>query len=114
MLNASAARALPVWPAIQPLPAALAAFCKRRLRFSTTIFVGRWHTFIPRRVPFHMCLGRPVALTKTAPAEPGFDAEVARVHAAYKREIARVYADHRAQFGYGRRELAFIEDGKSK
>lgn len=100
--------------AIQPLPRRLADFCKKTLRFSTSIFVGRWHTFVPRRVPFNLCIGRPCVVQQLAPEEAGFDAEVERVHAAYKAEIRAIYERYKLQFGYEQRELVFVEDAKTK
>jgi len=96
--------------AISPLPRAISDFCKKKLRFSTSFFVGRWGIFIPQRTPFHMCLGRPCPVKKLEPSDVGFDAEVARVHAAYKAELQAIYEQHKAQFGYGERELVFLED----
>jgi len=100
--------------AIQPLPRVVADFCKARLRFSTALFVGRWGTFVPRRVPFHMVLGRPCAVTQLGVDEEGFEAEVERVHAAYKAELIETYERHRKQFGYEERSLLFAEDAKTK
>lgn len=98
--------------AIQPLPKTVAEFCKRKLRFSTAMFIGRWYTFVPRRVPFHMVIGKPCAVTKLDPSEDGFNAEVERVAAAYKAEIRATYERHRAQFGYEERALVFVGDAK--
>ena len=53
-------------------------------------------------------------MKKLAPEDPGFDAEVERVHAAYKAEIVATYERYRQQFGYGQRELLFLEDAKKK
>jgi len=100
--------------AVSPLPRAVADFCKKKLRFSTTLFVGRWKSFVPRRVPFHMCIGKPCAVKQLVPEEAGFDAEVERVHKAYKAQIAETYEKYRTQFGYGGRELIFVEDAKAK
>ena len=100
--------------AIQPLPKAVADFCKAKLRFSTAIFVGRWFTFIPRRVPFHMCIGAPCAVKQIAPDGAGFEEEVSRAHAAYKAELADLYERHKTEFGYEKRKLIFLEDTKRK
>jgi hypothetical protein len=40
--------------AVNFFPAWLAAWFKKRLRMSTSVFVGRWCTIMPHRVPFHM------------------------------------------------------------
>lgn len=100
--------------AIQPLPKAVADFCKSRLRFSTTLFVGRWWTFVPRRVPFHMCLGKPCAVKQLATDDAGFDAEVQRVHAEYQAELIATYERHKDAFGYGSRALVFVQEEGEK
>ena len=100
--------------AIQPLPRAVSHFCKSRLRFSTSLFVGRWWSFIPRRVPFHMCLGKPCAVRHLPPDHADFEVEVARVHAEYKAEIEATYERHKVEFGYGKRQLVFVDEGKQK
>ena len=53
-------------------------------------------------------------MTKLETDDACFDAEVDRVHAAYKAEIAATFERYRAQFGYEARELVFVEDSKSK
>ena len=52
-------------------------------------------------------LGTMPAIKARPGAELDFDAEVARVHAAYKAELKRLYAAHQEQFGYEGRELVF-------
>ena len=113
--------------AVSPVPRVVAEFCMRRLRFSTALFVGRWGTFVPNRVPFHMVVGAPVAVGASfkrdaataapsasaggapdAAAAAAFEAEVARVHAAYKAGIRALYDQNKARFGYGQRELVFL------
>ena len=98
--------------AVQPLPRPITRFLQATLRISTTLFVGRYGTPIPRRVPFNMCFGRPIPTSAPPAADADADAllgaEVARVHAAYKAELRRLYLEQRERFGYGGRELVFV------
>uniref|UniRef100_A0A7S3FFM5 diacylglycerol O-acyltransferase n=1 Tax=Haptolina ericina TaxID=156174 RepID=A0A7S3FFM5_9EUKA len=100
--------------AVSPLPRALADYLKRKFRISTSIFMGRWGTFVPRRVPFHLCIGRPCRVTQRSPDHPDYAEEVKRVHAAYVMEIKAIYESYRERFGYGARELIFVDDGAKK
>ena len=101
--------------AVRFLPQPIAAWLKRNLRISSNAFIGRYGSFIPRRVPFNLVLGKPIP-TKASPAADArdeasaagvFDAEVDRVHAAYKTELRRLYTEHKARFGYEGRDLVF-------
>eukprot|EP00966_Prymnesium_polylepis_P163678 3783841-Prymnesium_polylepis.1 len=60
-----------------------------------------------------MVIGKPCAVRQLAPGDDGFDAEVERVHAAYKAEIRATYQANRVRFGYENRELIFVEDARS-
>ncbi len=99
--------------AVNLLPSRITKWLQKRLRMSTTIFLGRFYSFIPYRVPFHMCIGRPVPV-KWCPdgtPEAEIDAEVRRVHAAYKKELQAIYDANKAKYGYQDRKLVFACDG---
>ena len=103
--------------AVSPLPAPVAKFLQKQLRMSTTCFLGRWNLFLPRRVPFTLCIGTPIPTRQCVePAE--LDAEVARVHALYKAELAKIYEANKESCGYGGRKLVFtceqIEERKKQ
>ena len=98
--------------AVNLLPQKISKWIQKTIRMSTTIFLGRFYSFIPYRVPFHMCIGREIAV-KHCPegtAEDVIDAEVRRVHAAYKAELAHIYHSNKKLYGYERRELVFSCD----
>lgn len=46
--------------AVRPIPAGLAGWLRRKFRFSSNVFVGRFGLPIPRRVPFNLCIGEPI------------------------------------------------------
>ena len=92
--------------AVSALPAAFAKWLQKRLRISTTMFVGRFNLFLPCRVPFTLCLGAPIPVTKCTEAV-SMDAEVARVHALYKQALRDLYANNHESCGYGGRRLVF-------
>lgn len=102
-------------------PTFLANFIQKTFRASTTGAIGRWNLFIPRRVPFDMCIGKPVPVERPAPppqamstaddadcADFAFEQEVLRMHEAYKQEIRSIYAKYKDKFGYGDRRLVFL------
>mmetsp|Transcript_28788 Transcript_28788/g.73905 ORF Transcript_28788/g.73905 Transcript_28788/m.73905 type:complete len:341 (-) Transcript_28788:340-1362(-) len=92
--------------AVSPLPASLAKWLQKTLRVSTTMFVGRLNLFLPRRVPFVLCIGAPIQTTRcTDPA--AVDVEVARVHAIYKQALRDLYSANQETCGYGGRGLVF-------
>ena len=95
--------------AVRLLPRPLASWLKRTLRASSNGFVGRYGTPVPRRVPFNLVIGDPIA-TAAAPSAAATDAEVARVHSLYRAELSRIYHEHRDAFGYGGRELVFANE----
>ena len=95
--------------AVSPLPAGLAKWLQKHLRMSTTCFLGRWNLFLPRRVPFTLCLGAPIPTRQTNDAA-ALDAETLRVHALYKQALRDLYESHRQSCGYGGRELVFMCD----
>lgn len=105
--------------AVPLLPKPLAAWLQRTMRISSNIFLGRYYTFIPSRVPFNMCIGKPVAVDPvaalTSAEDPmAFEAEVQRVHAEYKQELRRLYEANKARFGYEERTLVFACDEVKK
>ena len=97
--------------AVRPLPRGLSDFLRRKLRVSTTLFVGRFGLFVPRRVPFDLCVGAPVSVAKRAPGTPEYDAEVQRVYEAYIAEIAQTFEMHKVACGYANRKLVFSGSG---
>lgn len=99
--------------AVRPIPAGLALWLRKKFRVSTNVFVGRYGTFVPKRAPFNLIIGRPIAPAQNL-AEDGaaFEAEVARIHAAYKEELRRMYRENQARFGYEDRQLVFACEGK--
>merc|ERR1712071_468404 len=91
---------------VQLLPVSLAKFLQKTLRMSSTIFIGRWGLPFPRRVPLNLVIGRPVA-TQKCEDQSAVDQEVARVHAAYKDELCRIFEENKSKFGYSDRKLVF-------
>jgi len=98
-----------------PWPTWVVDTLRRRFRTSTALFVGRWGTFLPRRVPLNMCIGAPIPVRKLAPTEKGHDEEVAVAYEAYRAAIAALYEENKEKFGYQDRALVFeSEDKKSR
>lgn len=89
------------------LPQWLVLFFQRKFRMSTSLFVGRFYSFLPYRVPFHMCIGRPIETVCIDDDETAFDAEVKRVHTAYRAELKRLYEENKSQYARRDRELVF-------
>lgn len=102
---------------ISPLPSSMARFLQKKLRMSTNIFLGRW-LVMPFRVPFNLCVGRPVSVKQCTEEGSELDAEVARVHAEYKKELALLFEDNKSRFNYAQRKLVFVceqaEEARSK
>ena len=94
--------------AVNALPSTLSKWLKKTLRMSSTIFMGRFWTFIPYRVPFHMCIGKPIAVKHFPEESIESDAEVARIHALYKAQLKSLYQTNKKQFGYNDRPLVFV------
>lgn len=92
--------------AVSPLPSGLAKWLQQTLRMSTTCFIGRWLTFMPRRVPFTLCLGAPIP-TRQCTEAADLDLEVKRVHALYKQGLRELYEANKVACGYGARTLVF-------
>jgi len=88
-------------------PEWLVLFFQRKFRMSTSFFVGRFWSFIPYRVPFHMCIGRPIPVSYKEGDADAFEAEVKRVHALYKDELKRLHEENKSQYGKPDRELVF-------
>lgn len=98
-----------------PWPTWVVDALRRRFRVSTALFVGRWGTFLPRRVPLNMCIGPPITVRRLAPTEEGYEEEVAVAYKAYRATIARLYEDNKEKFGYQDRALVFeCEEKKSR
>lgn len=100
--------------AVSPLPARLAKWLQKTLRISTTMFVGRYNLFLPRRVPMTLCVGAPITVAKCS--EPAaIDAEVARVHELYKQQLRTLFESNKESCGYASRALVFTcEEAKQK
>ena len=98
--------------AVNPLPKFAQKFCRKVLRMSTNIFVGRFG-ILPKRVPLNLCIGKPIPV-RVAAEGLAFDSEVERVHAQYKAELRRLYKENAAKFGYEDRELVFLCEKKAK
>ena len=98
--------------AVNPLPKFAQKFCRKVLRMSTNIFVGRFG-ILPKRVPLNLCIGKPIPV-RVAAEGLAFDSEVERVHALYKAELRRLYQENAAKFGYEDRELVFLCEKKGK
>lgn len=92
--------------AVAILPPQAATFLKRQFRISSTVFVGRWGTFVPARTPFNLIVGKPVA-TKMCVGGPELEEEVARVHAAFKMELRNIFEANKKRFEYADRDLVF-------
>ena len=60
--------------------------------------------FLPTRVPNDLVLGDPLELQCATPGEPT-DAEVQAAHAAYVAALRALFDAHKADFGYGDRQL---------
>lgn len=60
--------------------------------------------FLARRVPNDLVLGEPLELQCVKPGEPT-DGEVQAAHAAYIEALRKLFDDHKAEFGYGDRQL---------
>jgi len=102
--------------AVQPvslLPKGIARFLQKKLRMSTNGFLGRC-LVMPFRVPFNLCVGRPVLVSQIIEDGAQLDAEVTRVHKAYKAELQSLFETNKKHFAYAERKLVFIceEDGK--
>jgi len=98
--------------AVNLLPEWLSKWMQKTFRMSTTIFLGRFCTFIPYRVPFNMCIGREIPVKHCPDGTPDgeIDAEVVRVHALYKAELKNIYDSNKKLYGYENRELIFLCD----
>jgi len=93
--------------AVNALPAFLTKWVRNKFRMSTTVFLGRYCTFMPYRVPFNLVIGKEIGVKHIPEDGPAGDAEVARVHMEYKAELTRIYEANRERFGYGGRKLIF-------
>merc|ERR1712218_147326 len=92
--------------AVSPLPSGISKWLRKRFRMSTTAFVGRWMLPMPRRVPFELCIGRPIAVTQCSDGD-ALEAEVLRVHKLYKQELIDIYESNKHRCGYDGRALVF-------
>ena len=60
--------------------------------------------FLPKRVPNDLVFGEPLELACAKKGEPT-DAEVQAAHAAYVGALKKLFDAHKAEFGFGDREL---------
>lgn len=91
--------------AVSPLPSAIAKWLRRNFRMSTTAFIGRWMLPMPHRVPFYLCIGKPISVKQCSDLDA--IAEVERVHDLYKQELKAIYEANRERCGYSGRALVF-------
>ncbi|CAD7955389.1 unnamed protein product [Amoebophrya sp. A25] len=119
--------------AVPLLPRPVQEFLQKNFRISTTWFTGRWGMFIPKRVPFMICLGKPIEITSTskrnvvgvenkcsalgsdgkqakkAMQDEAEEAEVERVYEAYKAGIVEVFEHYKLEaHGYEKRTIEFL------
>jgi 1-acyl-sn-glycerol-3-phosphate acyltransferase len=62
--------------AVNLFPVKIARWIKKKFRMSSTIFIGRFGTFMPFRVPFNMCIGKPIVVKHCLDEGVETDAEV--------------------------------------
>ena len=60
--------------------------------------IGRWGLPVPRRVPFMMVSGKPIAVEKVARDDPRFHAVVDETHARVVKELQALYERNRAKY----------------
>ncbi|KAG1673426.1 hypothetical protein FOA52_002191 [Chlamydomonas sp. UWO 241] len=77
----------------------------RRIRAALGFLYGRFGLPLPRPLPIFMVTGKAIKVTKTAKDDPGFDAEVDRVHALVVSELQALYDRHKAEYGWANRPL---------
>jgi hypothetical protein len=81
------------------------ATLSRKLRAALAIMYGRWGLPTPRPEPIYMVTGCPIPVNKMAKTDPGFEAEVDRVHALVMSELQALYDRHKAEYGWKERPL---------
>jgi hypothetical protein len=60
---------------------------------------------LPRNKPIFMVTGKAIPVKQLAKTDPGFDAEVDRVHGLVLAALQKMYDDHKAEFGWSQRPL---------
>jgi len=77
----------------------------RMLGFAPMLFWGRWGTPIPRRVPVHVFVGKPIAV-KRDPA-PSNEA-VAAMLKTFIAAMQELFEEHKAKAGYPDYQLVVL------
>uniref|UniRef100_A0A6U2EVD0 Acyltransferase n=1 Tax=Chlamydomonas euryale TaxID=1486919 RepID=A0A6U2EVD0_9CHLO len=77
----------------------------RRLRAALGVQYGQWGLPLPRSRPICMVMGKPIAVNKFASGDPGYEAEVDRVHALVVKELKELYDRHKGMYGWSDRPL---------
>ncbi len=81
----------------------------RRWRTSIGLLYGAWGTTVPHQARLRMAVGNPVSVGPPLPrSDPGFDAQVEKVHAEVVEAVREVYYRHREHYGWGDRELVIV------
>lgn len=70
----------------------------RRIGAALGVLIGRWGLPVPRRVPFMMVSGKPIAVEKVARDDPRFHAVVDETHARVVKELQALYERNRAKY----------------
>ncbi|KAJ1452744.1 diacylglycerol acyltransferase, partial [Pelagophyceae sp. CCMP2097] len=94
--------------AVRPLPEVVSKWLQKNFRISTTLFIGRFWLFVPRRVPFDLVVGKPITVTQRD-AGAAFDVELEKVYLAYKAEMVLLFEENKQKFGYANRKLVLVE-----
>jgi len=93
--------------AVRPLPEFVTRVLEKRLRVSTTLWLGRWNNIAAFRVPMRLCLGRALDVGGGGGADG--EALVERVFEAYKAELRAIFDFYKEEFGYAGTELGFVD-----
>lgn len=79
-------------------------FIVDKLRVALPIFIGRWFTMIPFRVPLTFVIGEPI-IVKPVERHEITQEQVNQLHHEYITRLVALYNEHKAQHGYADREL---------
>ena len=77
----------------------------RVLGFAPMVFWGRWGTPIPKRVPDHVVVGAPIAVTQNKEPTPS---EVADMLTTFIAAMERLFEEHKAKAGYPHSKLVVL------
>ena len=99
------------------LPAPLRRLLYRRFRLAGALLIGRWGTFLGKVAsadgkPLSLghVWGAPIRVTRQAEPTAAY---IAEVHAAYVREVRRIFDTYKARFGYAEAETLELVSAKS-